>query len=147
MRYLLKAQDGNAGIGSVLVCFFLFILIIVPLNMGIQEVLSYRMVLQEHQVATEKVCFDAVLKLNANALSESDMTLSTLRLDVIEQNLLEYLCHTYELEHLTVNLTRHSNRDQINVNYTFDYVTRFIFKDRIIKTVEVSLVYDLPLDR
>ncbi len=147
MRCFLKSQEGNAGIGSILVCFFLLIMIIVPLNMGIQEVLSYRLVLQEHQVATEKVCFDTVLSLNANALSESEMTLSTLSLDAIERNLSEYLFHTYELEHLKVTLTRHLNRDQINVEYTFDYVTRFIFKDRIKKTVEVSLAYDLPLDR
>lgn len=147
MRHLLNSQEGNAGIGSILVCFFLFVLIIVPLNMGVQEVLNYRMVLHEHQVATEKVCFDVVLNLNANALSESEVILSALSMDAIEQKLLEHLCYTYELEHLTVYLTQHSSRAQINVNYTFDYVTRFIFKDRIIKTVEVSLTYDLPLDR
>ena len=103
--------------------------------------------LQEIQVATEKVCFDAVLSLNSNALSESEITLSSLSLDAIEQNLVEHLFLKYDLEQVKVFLTEHSNRTQIHVEYTLDYVTRFIFKDRIIKTVEVSLVYDLPLDR
>lgn len=147
LRHILNAQAGNAGIGSILVCFFLLILIIVPLNLGIQEVLSYRMVLQEYQVATEKVCFDAILSLNANTLSEAEMVLATMSLDTIEEKLLEYMFYQFDLENVKVYLTDHSDRNQIIIEYSFDYITRFIFKDKITKKVEVSLVFDLPLDR
>lgn len=122
-------------------------MVLLPINLCIQEVAHYRQTLQEHQIATELTCFNILLKLNNEAYSESNIKLSNIQTEIIKMDLMHRLSNKIELRQFQVILVQDVNPAEIKIHYSFEYVTKFILKNLVVKEVEVSLRYALPLDR
>src|SRR3990167_4991922 len=91
-------ERGASSIGLVITVFFVFLLILLPMNLFVQEMNAYRMTNHKVQMATEMACFDVFFNLDADALSEENLFLDIALLAAFESDLSERLVRTDTLK-------------------------------------------------
>ncbi len=147
---MLCNESGASAIGLVIVTFFVFLLVLLPLNLFVQELNVYKVMNHQVQVATEMSCFDAVLRLDAVAMSEEKFALDSLFVEWFEAEIIKRMTSATEseliFEQLEASLVTDRQPNRLYVKFKYLYETRFIFKDHLSKWVDVELSYELPLN-
>ena len=130
--------------------FFMFLLILLPLNLFVQELNFYRLINHKVQMATEMSCFDAILHLNAIALSEENLIMNDRLLEAFETDLKARMARTdaldFHFEDLTIVLLKDRLPNSLHVKFEYPYETQFVLKGHLMKKVGVELTYELPLN-
>ena len=139
-------KKGHTEIGIVIVAFYLFLVILLPISLVIQELTVYYHSNGAVKMATELSMFDLVLQLNQEAMSRGDLVFDhDLRSEFIQsfnsnQDLL------VDIENLSIQKMERNGRASLCVSFEYNYVTKVIMKDKLSKLVHVYLEYELPLN-
>lgn len=139
-------KKGHTEIGIVIVAFYLFLVILLPISLVIQELTVYYHSNGAVKMATELSMFDLVLQLNQEAMSRGDLVFDhDLRSEFIQsfnsnQDLL------VDIENLSIQKMERNSRASLCVSFEYNYVTKVIMKDKLSKLVHVYLEYELPLN-
>ena len=108
------------------------------------------MINHQVQVATEMSCFDAVLHLNAVAMSEEKFFMESSLAQWFKADMIKRLTASSEIvisvENLEVTLLTDRKPSRLYVSYNYLYETHFILKGYLTKLVSVELSYELPLN-
>lgn len=123
------------------------------MNLFVQELNLYRIVNHKAQIATEMASFDAMLRLDANAMSEENLIMGAQLKAWFEADLINYLTvgngtdfEAIAIENLAVSLLTDRQPKCLSVKYEYLYETRFVLKGHLSKRVDVELNYELPLN-
>lgn len=141
---------GASSIGLVITVFYIFLLILLPMNLFVQELNAYRMINHKVQMATEMACFDVFIHLDGNALSEQTLFLDNALIEAFESDLSERLIRTdalnIDFENLTVVFLKDQRPSRLHVKFEYLYQMQFLLRGKMTKKVSVALNYDLPID-
>lgn len=139
-------EEGSTEIGLVISTFFVFIMILLPLNLFIQEMNYYNHINQKVSMATEIACFDTVLSLDSEALSQALLHMDQNILEPFEAKVKEELPSWIEPNNLVVWLNSSRKPSCLSVNFNYPYVTQYLFAGHLEKNVYVKLDFELPID-
>lgn len=143
-------EQGASAIGLVITTFFIFLLILLPMNLFVQELNLFRSINHKVQMATEMACFDAFIYLEANALSEETLVLDGRIAELFDINLKARIARMdtidIDIENLTVVFLTNRHPNRLQVKFEFPYDTQFVLKGHLTKKVGIELSYELPLN-
>ena len=143
-------ERGASSIGLVITVFFIFLLILLPMNLFVQELNVYRMINHKVQMATEMACFDVFFHLDVSALSEENLILDNSLLAAFESDLSERLMRTdalnIDFENLAVVFLKDQHPGKLQVKFEYPYEMQFLLKGILTKRVSVALNYELPIN-
>lgn len=104
-------------------------------------------------MATEMACFDAMLLLDANAMSEENLIMDAQMVEWFESDISHRLSafegvdfDDITIENLSAALLTNQRPYKLQVKYEYFYETRFVLKAHLSKRVDVELNYELPLN-
>lgn len=146
-----KNSQGASEIGIVITCFFLLMLIVIPLNLIIQELAFLNNINHSVQIASEMVMLDMVEKIDTIALSESKLYYSQETKKAIKGLLQEKLLLATGLSIEPLNLSFELLLDKlpnkIEMKFNYLYTSRVFLKGNLQKNVFVKLDFELPVNR
>ena len=139
-------DEGGSEIGIVISIFFVFILILLPFNLFIQELNYYNHINQKVRMATEIACFDTLLILDSDALSQVILQMNQDVIDPFKAEVKEGLPIWFEPINFKVGLISNRQPNCLSVYFEYPYVTQYFLAGHLEKTVNVKLDFELPID-
>lgn len=139
-------DGGSTEIGIVISTFFVFLMILLPLNLFIQELNYFNFINQKVRIATEIACFDTLLSLDSEALSQFLLQMNQDIIDPFKTEVKESLPSWLEPNHFEVYLNTNRQPSCLSVNFEYPYVTQYLLAGHLVKIVDVKLDFELPID-
>ncbi|GAB6107472.1 hypothetical protein [Fusibacter bizertensis] len=144
-------NQGASEIGIVITCFFMLILVVIPLNLVIQELALLNNINHSVQIASEMVMLDMVEKIDTIALSESklhyNLEVKNAISGLLQEKLLLATGLTIEPMNLTFELLSDQLPNKIEMKFNYRYTSMVFLKGNLQKNVFVKLDYELPVNR
>jgi len=145
-KLLCRTVRGSAEIGIIISSFFMFIFILLPFQLFVQELNYYSHLNQKVRIATEMACFDSLLNLDSVALSQTMLRMNKEIESLFEDQIESQLPSWIEVENLDVDINHQKLPSSLNVAFEYKYVTQFLLAGHIEKKVVIKLEYELPID-
>ena len=139
-------RKGHTEIGIVIVAFYLFLIILLPISLVIQELTVFYHSNGAVKMATELSMFDLVFHLNQEAMSQSDLVFEHDLRPLFIESFYENQDMLEDIENLVIQKIERNGRASICASFEYNYVSKVIMKNKLSKLVYVYLEYELPLN-
>lgn len=137
-------KQGLSEVGLIISIFFILVLLMIPMNLMLQELILYEEVCDQVRTQTEMAAFDTLFYSSPDALSEGFIILD----DQIQSRYEQRLKSVVEpIRNLEIKLTTEGVHQSLTIRYAFEYRTQIVFENQITKWVEVDFEYVLPINR
>lgn len=137
-------DKGLSEIGLIISVFFILVLLLIPMNLMLQELILYEETCDQVRTQTEMAALDTLFYSSPDALSEGVILLDEGVKSRFEMRLKSIVEPIHALE---LTLKSEGIHQSLVIRYAFEYRTKIVFVNKIAKWVDVDFEYVLPKNR